>query len=87
MTYAKATTHFLQGQDLQLVEAFTSELKQTRHTHKCSSKKLEAYYIAFHECLEFIIKKLKSTNGLSARYIFIKYNKESYDQPRQHIKK
>ena len=32
-------------------------------------------YIAFHECLEFIIKKLKITNGLSARYIFIKYNK------------
>lgn len=47
---AKTTTHFLQGQDLELVEAFTSELKWTGLTHKCSSKELEAYYIAFHEC-------------------------------------
>lgn len=58
MTYAKATTHFLQGQDLQLVEAFASELKQTRHTHKCSSKKLEAYYIAFHECDPLLVSLL-----------------------------
>lgn len=47
---AKTTTHFRQGQDLELVEAFTSELKWTGLIYKFSSKELEAYYIAFHEC-------------------------------------
>ena len=55
---AKATTHFLQGQDLELVKAFTSELKQTRRTHKCSSKELEAYYIAFHDCDPLLVSLL-----------------------------